>query len=58
LRENWGEQSNEVKRPVICVLDITVDEEKLKVYDEEWMDRITPHSVSLNIKLKINPKFS
>jgi hypothetical protein len=41
--ESWGEQCIEVKRPVISILDI--NEEKLDVFDEKWMDQFTPESV-------------
>ncbi|KAL7073126.1 hypothetical protein ACQ4LE_006990 [Meloidogyne hapla] len=41
--ESWGEQCTEIKRPIISILDI--NEEKLDVYDEKWMDKITPASI-------------
>nr|CAD2143989.1 unnamed protein product [Meloidogyne enterolobii] len=40
--ESWGEQCVEVKRPIISILDI--NEEKIDIFDEEWMDKITPES--------------
>ena len=43
LRESWGEQCTDVIRTVICVLNIA--EEKVEIYDEEWMDKIAPQSV-------------
>ena len=43
LVESWGEQCQEVKRPIICVLNIGTG--KVKVFEADWLNRITPHSV-------------
>ena len=43
--ESWGEQCIEVKRPIISLLDIKA--ENLDIFDEKWMDQVTPESVCL-----------